>query len=66
LFGRRVFRDPVHIPFNQIEVVPVYLAEIILVMPRVLLKLVFLLIILVSTGGWIWFLGAGIRWLVVN
>jgi hypothetical protein len=35
-------------------------------MPRVLLKLVFLLIILVSTGGWIWLLGAGIRWLVIK
>ena len=35
-------------------------------MPRSLAKLVFLAAALVATGGWIWLLGVGIKWLVVK
>jgi hypothetical protein len=35
-------------------------------MTRSLFKIAFLAAALVSIGGWIWLLGIGIRWLIVN
>jgi hypothetical protein len=33
---------------------------------RLLVKVTFLVAIMISTAGWIWLLGAGIRWLIVK
>jgi hypothetical protein len=33
---------------------------------RLLVKVTLLVAIMVSTAGWIWLLGAGIRWLIVK
>jgi len=35
-------------------------------MRRLILKISFLVTIIISTGGWIWLLGLGIRWLIVK
>jgi hypothetical protein len=35
-------------------------------MRRLILKITFLVAIIISTGGWIWLLGLGIRWLIVK
>jgi hypothetical protein len=35
-------------------------------MRRLILKISFLVAIIISTGGWIWLLGLGIRWLIVK
>jgi hypothetical protein len=35
-------------------------------MRRLILKIAFLVAIIISTGGWIWLLGLGIRWLIVK
>jgi hypothetical protein len=35
-------------------------------MRRLILKVTFLVAIIISTGGWIWLLGLGIRWLIVK
>jgi hypothetical protein len=35
-------------------------------MRRLILKITILAAIIISTGGWIWLLGLGIRWLIVK
>jgi hypothetical protein len=35
-------------------------------MRRLILKITILVAIIISTGGWIWLLGLGIRWLIVK
>jgi hypothetical protein len=35
-------------------------------MPRRILQIAFFLAALVSVGGWLWLLGAAIRWLIVK
>jgi hypothetical protein len=35
-------------------------------MRRLILKIAILVAIIISTGGWIWLLGLGIRWLIVK
>jgi len=35
-------------------------------MLRTLLKAILLAAIIISTGGWLWLLAVGIRWLIVN